>query len=261
MTSGKVDINGWPVWYEKFGTGSEVLLLIPGAIGTGRSDFLPQLEGDHAFDQEKYTLVCIELPGWGRSRPPERKYDKNVYNNDADVAFKLMDSLGYKSFSVIGFSEGGKVGIHMCLKNQPRVKGLVLISIFVKITPQTVAPTLATQNTSLWPQEVRDNYVPVYGDEVQAMWDGYINFCKVYAAAFPNGYVTNKLQNIMCPVLLFHGDMDPLCSLDHPLHVEKNVQYCQLHRFKRGAHNCHHKYPAEFMRVTEHFLKDCNDFR
>jgi hypothetical protein len=33
MTSGKVDLNGWPVWYEKFGTGSEVVLLIPGAMG------------------------------------------------------------------------------------------------------------------------------------------------------------------------------------------------------------------------------------
>lgn len=33
MTTGKVDINGWPIHYEKFGTGPEVLLLIPGAIG------------------------------------------------------------------------------------------------------------------------------------------------------------------------------------------------------------------------------------
>ncbi|CAG2174205.1 unnamed protein product [Oppiella nova] len=96
MTSGKVDINGWPVWYEKFGSGPDVLLLIPGAIGTGRSDFMPQLEGDHAFDQDKYTLICIELPGWGRSRPPERRYDRNVYLNDADCALKLMDSNSYK---------------------------------------------------------------------------------------------------------------------------------------------------------------------
>jgi valacyclovir hydrolase len=108
MTSGKVDLNGWPVWYEKFGTGSEVVLLIPGAmgmsdvinlkichkyrsIGTGRSDFKPQLEGPNAFDLKKYTFIAIELPGWGRSRPPKRPYGINVYHNDADVAIKLMD--------------------------------------------------------------------------------------------------------------------------------------------------------------------------
>ena len=30
---GKFDINGYPIHYEKFGTGSEVVLLIPGALG------------------------------------------------------------------------------------------------------------------------------------------------------------------------------------------------------------------------------------
>jgi hypothetical protein len=33
MTSGKVEINGWPIWYEKFGIGNDIVLLIPGALG------------------------------------------------------------------------------------------------------------------------------------------------------------------------------------------------------------------------------------
>ena len=33
MTSDKVEVNGYPIWYEKFGTGPNPLLLIPGAIG------------------------------------------------------------------------------------------------------------------------------------------------------------------------------------------------------------------------------------
>ncbi len=33
MTSGKVEINGWPIWYEKFGIGNDIILLIPGALG------------------------------------------------------------------------------------------------------------------------------------------------------------------------------------------------------------------------------------
>ena len=30
---GSVQINGWPIHYEKFGHGPEVILMIPGAIG------------------------------------------------------------------------------------------------------------------------------------------------------------------------------------------------------------------------------------
>ena len=33
MSSGSVKINGYDLWYEKFGTGSHPILLIPGAIG------------------------------------------------------------------------------------------------------------------------------------------------------------------------------------------------------------------------------------
>lgn len=87
---GHFDINGWPVHYEKWGNGDSVVLMIPGAIGTGRTDFLPQLEGSNKLDMQKYTLVAVELPGWGRSRPPKRIYDKDVYNNDADCCNQLM---------------------------------------------------------------------------------------------------------------------------------------------------------------------------
>jgi hypothetical protein len=33
MTSGNFEINGYTIWYEKFGTGNEIILLIPGALG------------------------------------------------------------------------------------------------------------------------------------------------------------------------------------------------------------------------------------
>ncbi len=33
MTSGKEEINGWPIWYEKYGCGPNPLLLIPGGLG------------------------------------------------------------------------------------------------------------------------------------------------------------------------------------------------------------------------------------
>ena len=115
-SSGKFDLNGWPVWFERFGTGNEIVLLIPGAMGecliwsqlkidrkyllksnkiifegTGRTDFKEQLEGSNAFSLRRYTFVAIELPGWGRSRPPKRPYGIEVYHNDADCAIKLMD--------------------------------------------------------------------------------------------------------------------------------------------------------------------------
>ncbi|CAG2170092.1 unnamed protein product, partial [Oppiella nova] len=88
--SSSVAVNGWSVWYEKFGSGPKPVLLIPGAIGTGRTDFYHQLEGDNVLDFDLVTIIAVELPGWGRSRPPVRKYGTGVYDNDAQCLYELM---------------------------------------------------------------------------------------------------------------------------------------------------------------------------
>ena len=88
--SGKFDLNGFPIHYEIFGTGEEIILLIAGGIGTAKSDFPQQLEGPDAFHLKRYTFVAVELPGWGRSRPPQRPYGLNVFKNDSDCCFQLM---------------------------------------------------------------------------------------------------------------------------------------------------------------------------
>ena len=38
-------VNGMKINYCASGSGNHVVLLLPGALGTGRSDFTPQLEG------------------------------------------------------------------------------------------------------------------------------------------------------------------------------------------------------------------------
>jgi len=100
----------------------------------------------------------------------------------------------------------------MGIKSQSRIKCLVLIAIFIHATRETLAPTLATQNTSYWPKETRDNYIPVYGDSLQLMWDQYIEFCKDFMKVFPGGYWTNDLGRIRCPVLIIHGDQVKIYS-------------------------------------------------
>ena len=38
--SSSVAVNGWSVWYEKFGSGPKPVLLIPGAIGNCIDDYV-----------------------------------------------------------------------------------------------------------------------------------------------------------------------------------------------------------------------------
>ena len=58
--------------------------------GTGRTDFYEQLEGEDALDFDKFTIVAVEAPGWGRSRPPVRRYGNTYYEKDADTFQAVM---------------------------------------------------------------------------------------------------------------------------------------------------------------------------
>lgn len=89
-SSSYVEFNGWNVWFDVYGSGPKAVLLIPGGIGTGRTDFYEQLEGNEPLDFDELTLVAVDPPGNGRSRPPVRKYGKDCYETDAQCYQKIM---------------------------------------------------------------------------------------------------------------------------------------------------------------------------
>ena len=76
--AGKMLVNGVELHYESRGSGSQVVLCIPGALGTARSDFPPQM--DYFGSRENFRIVAFDPPG-----PEEAKFKwsgsiASVYN-------------------------------------------------------------------------------------------------------------------------------------------------------------------------------------
>ena len=63
------EIRGARLCYEERGKGTP-LLCIPGALGTGATDFGPQLEEW----SDCFRVIAPDPRGYGRSRPPERDF-------------------------------------------------------------------------------------------------------------------------------------------------------------------------------------------
>lgn len=103
-------VNGVELHYESKGSGNHVLLCIPGALGTARSDFTPQM--NYFGSRENFKIIAFDPRGYGHSRPPERKFSgRNTFIEDAKDAKSLMDSLGISNFSVLGWSDGAMSAI------------------------------------------------------------------------------------------------------------------------------------------------------
>lgn len=211
-------------------------------------------DGPGAFDRDEFTLVAWDPPGCGYSRPPERKslYCPDLLAKDAQVAATLMQRLGFKQYSLIGWSDGAKTAFYMAQANPSRVIKIVTIGGHCRAGDDECARLKAGINVNEWPAQYLKLYQAVYGAEFGAIWAEHVNW---YYRDRPH-CPAEVLGQVRCPVLMCHGDKDPVVTLAHAQLTASNLRDCQLERFAKAAHNLHQQFPEEFKIAAENFLLD-----
>lgn len=79
----------------------------------------------------RFTLVCPDLRGYGRSFKPEATADHAPYakREMAKDMAELMDGLGHQRFFVAGHDRGGRVAHRLALDHPDRVRKLAVLDI------------------------------------------------------------------------------------------------------------------------------------
>src|SRR5262245_54084012 len=78
-----------------------------------------------------FTVICADLPGYGRSgcsppRPDHAPYTKRAMASD--LAF-VMAKLGFQRFCVVGHDRGGRVAYRLALDHPGRIERLAVLDI------------------------------------------------------------------------------------------------------------------------------------
>ena len=116
-SSGQVDVNGASIYYALYGSGNaEAVLLLHGGLGAGE-DFGGQI----AALAGQYKVVAIDSRGHGRSTDDDQPYGYNLMAGDV---MGVMDSLGIAKAAVVGWSDGGNIGLDMAINNPDRLTKL-----------------------------------------------------------------------------------------------------------------------------------------
>jgi haloacetate dehalogenase len=79
----------------------------------------------------RFTVICADLRGYGRSGCPPSGPDHAPYTKRAmanDMA-SVMSKLGFASFSIAGHDRGGRVAYRLALDHPQRVKRLAVLDI------------------------------------------------------------------------------------------------------------------------------------
>ncbi|XP_064467261.1 valacyclovir hydrolase-like isoform X2 [Ornithodoros turicata] len=249
----KLDIFGYTVHYEVVGVGGRPVILLPGAIGSSRTDFAPQLE---KLDRNKFTLVAWDPPGYGFSRPPERTFPPDFYSRDATVAARLMKELGHEKYSVIGWSDGGITGLVLAAMCPEQVDKLVVFGAQAYVTEHDLQLIEATRDISKWSDRMKAPMISLYGEAYfQELWSNYCTFYGTILSIHGGDICRKELSKIKCPTLIIHGEKDPLVPREHPAYLLKNIAKSTLSIMPEGKHNLHLRYADQFNKEVTEFIE------
>lgn len=253
ITSNFQEVNGVNFHYQTVGQGDHVLLLMPGALGSSKSDFQPQFE---KLNREKFHLVGIDPRGYGKSRPPDREFPMDFYNCDAKDAGELMAALGHTKYSVLGWSDGGISAVILAAEYHDSIRKVVLWGSNAYFTERDIELFEVTRDINNWSERMKAPMVEQYGEDYfRKTWAGWVDCVTNMVNEKKDGDVCmSECRRIHRPTLILHGDKDPMVPPEHPVYLQRNIRGSRLVRFPDGKHNIHLRYADEFNRHVEDFL-------
>ena len=117
----KIELNGIEMYYEKYGNGGDVIILLHGFLSSSKMwayDYIPELA-------KTYTVYAFDLRGHGRSN--HIKIGCNV-KQMADDVHQFLNSKHIETCILAGMSMGGAVAIQFAIYFPERIQALILMN-------------------------------------------------------------------------------------------------------------------------------------
>lgn len=255
LSNHQVEVDGVNFNYSLAGNGKTILLLLPGALGSSKSDFTPQLEN---FNRDKFTLVSLDFRGYGLTRPPQRDFPKDFYYRDARDALNVMKALGHEKYSVLGWSDGGNCGCIMAATAPQTIDKLCVWGSNSFVTPEELESYKSIRDVSKWSEKMRAPMVEQYGYEYfELLWHGWVDsFFSMDRVEDDRSIDLYKkeLEKIEAETLIIHGMKDRLVPMFQTDYLKDKIKNSRLVIWDDGSHNLHLRFHERFQQLIEDFL-------
>ena len=198
------DNNGVQIYYEVEGVGPPLILL----HGSSQSHETWRLSGYGDGLGGDYQLVLMDARGHGKSDKPHNTESYRAELMAGDVV-AVLDDLGLPTVAYFGYSMGGRIGYYLAKLAPDRINALIIGG-----APPSAPPSAASQAEI---DTLRRGGVEAVAagrssaPEQRAITlandpEAWIARLEGFAASPP---VTDVLETIAVPTLLFAGDADP----------------------------------------------------
>ena len=241
--SGELEVNGIKIHYAIYGQGSSVIFLHGGLANTDYwGNQVPAVAAHH-------TVILVDSRGHGRSTRDERPYGYDLMTDDV-VA--VLDALKIAKADVVGWSDGGILGIDLALRHKDRV-GKVFAFAANTVTSGVVQgveknPTFAAYIERAGHEYAEHSATPkeydAFVDQISKMW-----------ADQPN-WTDDQLKAIDTPILVVDGDHDEAIKREHTEYIAATIPHAGLLILPNVSHFAFLQDPDQFNFAILHFLGD-----
>ena len=250
ILSQTVQVEDKNIHFVKKGSGSSTVLLMPGALGSSKTDFGPQLEH---LDGDKFTVIGWDPPGYGDSRPPDRNFE-NFFHEDAKMAGNLMSHLGYDKYSLLGWSDGGITALILASQMQQNVQKVVIWGSNAYICKSDIDMINQVADVTQWSPRMRKPMEDMYGDKFPSLWTQWVEAYRDIYSNNQGDICCQNLKDILAPTLVIHGMKDVMVAEEHVHHLAENIKNARKYIWEDGKHNLHLKYYKEFNQLVQDFI-------
>jgi pimeloyl-ACP methyl ester carboxylesterase len=241
--TGQANVNGISIYYAVYGQGAPVILLHGGLANADYWGNQIKALAPHR------TVIVMDSRGHGRSTRDARPYG---YDLMADDVVGLMDALKVPKADVVGWSDGGILGLDLAIRHADRVGKIFAFA--ANTVPSGVKddveknPTFAAFIKRAGAEYVSHSATPKEYDafvaQISKMW-----------ASEPN-WTDAQLQAITAPVLVVDGDHDEAIKREHTEYIAATVPHAGLLILPNASHFAFLQDPDLFSFAILHFLGD-----
>jgi pimeloyl-ACP methyl ester carboxylesterase len=208
-------VNGLDMYYEIHGNGPPLLLL------HGGSDSIP--EKWIPFFTPRFRVIAPEQMGHGRTGD---RVDRPFHYHDmAGDTVELMRQLGIESAAIVGYSDGGIIGLDMAIHHSRCVTRLAVTGANARFDGYTTTHQELLRSFDPRRPRVPDDYRRLSPDGAEH-WPDFIGRLKSLWISEPS-FTNEQLRGIDAPVLLVIGDRD-IVTPQHTIEVFRLLPHAQL---------------------------------
>ncbi len=226
-----VKINNANLYYETYGKGDPLLLI----HGNGQSigAFINQVE---EFSKN-YFVIVVDCRGRGNSSIDKSK--ELTYNLQAEDMMLLLDHLEIENANIVGWSDGGIIGLIMALKYPEKIKKLVAFA------------------ANIFPEGLKDERLESHKKTLSSMQKEGKSGLTVDLYNLLVNYPKLKyedLNDIKADTLIMAGDHDVIKNI-HTVKIFENIPNAQLAISPNETHWMPEDNPELFNTTVMNFLE------